>query len=180
MWILDTLYNACIYLGLFKKRAKILLLGLDNAGKSTLMLRLIRDHLGALQPTIHPTSHELIIGNLRCTTFDLGGHQQARRLWRDYFPEVTGVVFMVDAKDPERFDEAREELLALLAVEELRDVPFMILGNKIDHPYAVSEDALRYQLGIEQVMYRPIELFMCSVVLRQGYGNGFRWLAQHV
>ncbi|KAI1452784.1 ADP-ribosylation factor family-domain-containing protein [Annulohypoxylon moriforme] len=180
MWILNTIYSALTYIGLFRKRTKLLLLGLDNAGKSTLLLRLMSDHLGALQPTIHPTSTELIIGKLRCTTFDLGGHQQARRLWRDYFPEVGGIVFIVDAKDVERFDEAREELAALLAVDELEDVPFLILGNKIDNPFAVSEDELRYRLDIGHVMYRPIELFMCSVVERQGYGNGLRWLAQQI
>ncbi|KAI1091057.1 ADP-ribosylation factor family-domain-containing protein [Rostrohypoxylon terebratum] len=180
MWITDKIYEALTYLGLLHKRAKILLLGLDNAGKSTLLIRLIRDHLGILPPTIHPTSTELLIGKLHCTTFDLGGHQQARRLWRDYFPEVGGIVFMVDAKDTERLDEAREELWALLAMEELEHVPFLVLGNKIDHPDAVSEVELSQRLGLKHVMYRPIKLCMCSVVERQGYGHGLRWLASQI
>ncbi len=78
---------------------------------------------------------------------------------------------------------------ALLLSDELANVPFLVLGNKIDLGSAPSEEDLRYQLGLYETYgkeprgdrsptIRPIELYMCSVVRKMGYGDGFKWLAQ--
>jgi GTP-binding protein SAR1 len=184
MFLVNWFYDALGYFGLYKKNGKLIFLGLDNAGKTTLLQMMKDERIGQQPPTLHPQAEELVMGNVRFRTFDLGGHEIARRIWADYFAKVDGVVYMVDAADSERFGLARSELENLLNCEELRSTPFVILGNKIDMPDAVSEDELRSALGLPfghtkaADGTRPIELYMCSVARKMGYADGIRWLAQ--
>ncbi|CCW59771.1 unnamed protein product [Phytomonas sp. EM1] len=186
-WVWDWL----AFLGLSNKTGKILFLGLDNAGKTTLLGKLATDQVHVYRPTFHPNVEELTLGGIKLKTIDMGGHCEARRLWKDYFTKVDGVVFIVDAARPERFEEARRELDNLIRSEELSHTPFLILGNKIDMPQACSEEALTYALGlgnqrtgkttkVTDPNVRPLEVFMCSIVQKYGYGDGFRWLSQYL
>ncbi|KAK7246315.1 hypothetical protein RIF29_41179 [Crotalaria pallida] len=104
---------------------------------------------------------------------------------------VDAVVYLVDTLDKDRFPESKE-LAALLADESLAKVPFLILGNKIDIPYAASEDELLYSLGLSNFTtgkgevnladsnIHPLEVFMCSIVCKMGYGDGFQWAYQYI
>ncbi|RNF26730.1 small GTP-binding protein [Trypanosoma conorhini] len=179
------------YLGFSNKTGKILFLGLDNAGKTTLLGKLATDQVHVHRPTFHPNVEELTLGGIKLKTIDMGGHLEARRLWKDYFTKVDGVVFIVDAANPERFQEAKQELDMLLQTEELSRTPFIILGNKIDVPRAVSEEHLIAAMGLTGLStgkqnkvtdpaVRPLEVFMCSVVKKIGYGDAFRWLSQYL
>ncbi|GJJ12594.1 hypothetical protein Clacol_006837 [Clathrus columnatus] len=175
--ILNWFWDVLSQLGLLHKNAKILFLGLDNAGK-TVSKKLLC--ILVCQPFTRPLKNlPLATSNSRHMIL-VAINKATRRLWRDYFPEVDGIIFLVDSADHVRFAESKAELDSLLSIEALRTVPFMVLGNKIDDARAVSEEELRHQLGLYQTTgkgkvplkdIRPIEIFMCSVVQRQGYGE---------
>nr|CAB3491428.1 unnamed protein product [Digitaria exilis] len=193
-FLVDWLFDVLASLGRFwQKDAKILFLGLDNSGKTTLLHMLKDERLVQHAPTQQPTSEELSIGRINFRAFDLGGHQMARRVWKDYYAaKVDAVVYMVDAADVARFAESRAELAALLSDDALAGTPFLVLGNKIDLPWAAPEHELAYHLGVAGYTtgkggvdlagtgVRPVEVFMCSVVRKMGYGEGFRWMSQYI
>ena len=118
-WFKSILYT----LGLYQKSGELVFLGLDNAGKTTLLHVLKEDTYTQTDSTIQPHSEELTIGNVRFNTFDLGGHEVARKIWRNYVGAVNGIVFMIDTTDQERFDLAKTELNKLLEIPELNDTP---------------------------------------------------------
>ncbi|KAE8732788.1 GTP-binding protein SAR1B [Hibiscus syriacus] len=108
------------------------------------------------------------------------------------YAKVDVVVYLVDAYDKERFAESKKELDSLFSDESLANVPYLILGNKIDIPYDASEDELHYHLGptnfttdkgkvnLGNLNVRPLKVFMCSIVRKMGYGDGFKWVSQYI
>ncbi len=180
------------WMGFYQKSANIIFLGLDNAGKTTLLYMLQSDRFTQTDSTIHPHQAEVTIGNIRFNSYDLGGHLQARKTWSEYCGTVDGIIFMVDAADLNRLAEAKKELDSLLQMPELQNVPFVIFGNKIDKKESLKEEELRETLGLhyhttygkdvkaKNAGARPIEIFMCSVMKRVGYADGFQWLSSFI
>lgn len=178
------------WLGLSNKSGKLLLLGLDNAGKTTLLQCLKTGNFQQFEPSKSYQRLELTIEGIHFSAFDLGGHDIARQSWSDYFLNANAIVFMVDAAAPDRFAEAKVELDKLLSDENLKGVPFLILGNKIDIPTAAAPDMVATSLGIYNQTelnatsvpqgQRAIRLFPCSIKNKCGYAEGFRWLAKFI
>jgi GTP-binding protein SAR1 len=188
-WISGMFKGILGTLGLYHKEANIVFVGLDNAGKTTLLQMLKDDKYSQQLPTQQPHMEELVMGKIRFQTFDLGGHEIARKLWKDYCTVAQAIIFLVDAAAKARFPDSKKELDSVLSMPELSNVPIAILGNKIDKKGAASEEELREAYGLPyEVTWgkdpkkktgtgRPIEIFMCSVAKRMGYVEAFQWIS---
>ena len=158
----------------------ILLIGLDDAGKTTLTGRLTQDRLIQASPTSKPSNHGIQIGSTLLTITDVGGHAQARRLWREYMFASTRLIFIVDVSNRSRLPEARHELLSVLNDEDTQRVPMLVLGNKIDNiQTACSETELIYLLQLDKYLHGEnprVKICMCSIKRNEGFSDGLRWL----
>ena len=128
-------------------------------------------------------AEELKLGNLVLNTFDLGGHETARLIWKDYFPAVKAILFLIDAVDTKRFPEAKKELEDILKRPEIVNIPIAILGNKIDMAGAVSLEELKEALSYDEIVAnetRPMEIFMVSVTKKIGYSKALEWISTKI
>ncbi|KAA6382177.1 MAG: putative GTP-binding protein SAR1 [Streblomastix strix] len=174
--------------GWMNKSGQVIFLGLDGAGKTTLLGLLKDGKIIPQEPTNHPVMETFTVENLTISAYDMGGHREVRYLWKEYALNATAVIFIVDVFNRARIQEAREELESVLAEERMRQVPILILGNKIDIPNSMGENELKQELGIRSLCTgkqtgnvrnaRPLEVFMCSMAKGRGYGDGMRWLNQ--
>lgn len=168
--------------------AKLAIVGLDNAGKTTLLGMLKSNKFEEPVPTSNSSVVELALGGVNLQVYDMPGHETARRLWKQYGTAVDAIVFLLDSGDGMRFREAKEELQALQQEPLLNSVPLVVLASKMDLPGAATEGEVRTALELDEwtcwgrhrpYQYGPqraVEVFPCSVVQRWGYMPGLAWL----
>ena len=165
----------------FRRETGILILGLDNAGKTATLYSL---HLGeAIEycvPTIGFNVEQVNVGKLDISMWDVGGQNRFRNLWPHYFAQADGIAFVIDSADTDRHDEVKEELHALMSHKELNGKPFLILANKQDLPNARSRNELIELLQLETVDWTPWHVVECCATKNQRAKIGFEWLADHL
>merc|ERR1711992_453620 len=101
---------------------RILMVGLDAAGKTTILYKLKLGEVVTTIPTIGFNVETVEYKNINFTVWDVGGQEKIRPLWRHYYEGTHGLVFVVDSNDRDRVEDAREELTKILVEEEMRDV----------------------------------------------------------
>ena len=134
---------------------KIVFLGLSGAGKTSILYQLKCDNSFEITPTIGFNVETVHLSrSISFTIWDVCGDSRLTPLWRQYFVESRGVVFVVDAADPATFYEAKEALDQILSSDEIEGVPFLLLANKQDLPQAATPSDITSKLGLDRVKDR--------------------------
>ncbi|KAG7277600.1 hypothetical protein CRUP_013918 [Coryphaenoides rupestris] len=167
-----------LFSGLFGKREmRILMVGLDAAGKTTILYKLKLGEIVTTIPTIGFNVETVEYKNISFTVWDVGGQDKIRPLWRHYFQNTQGLIFVVDSNDRERVNEAREELGRMLAEDELREAVLLIFANKQDLPNAMNAAEITDKLGLHALRQRNWYIQATCATSGDGLYEGLDWLS---
>ena len=166
------------------KKVKVAVLGLDRAGKTTLILRLkYNKFFDGTRPTIGMNVETFKIGEVTINCTDIGGQLQFRKsIWESFTKGAQGIVYVIDAADKRRYAEARTYLWYTIKMEHLKDkrIPVAILANKVDLIPDIRKEDMTNFLGISKHMAKEICVFLTSAKTGVGVKEAMLWLADKI
>lgn len=179
-----------VWANLYKKtNYYVLILGLDNSGKSTFLEQarcmfnksLKRLDLRRIAPTVGLNVAKIETSEAILNFWDLGGQKELQTLWSRYFTEAHAVIWVVDSSEPERFTESREALRLLLEDEHLKQSPFLFIMNKQDKPEAQNpQEILNYFNLVDLIGDRHFISISTSAIEGQGLRGAIEWIADKI
>merc|ERR1711998_242843 len=161
-----------------KQDVRILMVGLDAAGKTTILYKLKLGEVVTTIPTIGFNVETVEYKNISFTVWDVGGQDKIRPLWRHYYQNTQGLIFVVDSNDRDRIVEASEELQKMLSEDELRDAILLVFANKQDLPNALPVHDLQDKLGLSVLRYRKWFIQSTCATTGDGLYEGLHWLSR--
>ncbi|GCB68510.1 ADP-ribosylation factor 4-like [Scyliorhinus torazame] len=160
-----------------KKAVRILMVGLDAAGKTTILYKLKLGEIVTTIPTIGFNVETVEYKNISFTVWDVGGQDKIRPLWRHYFQNTQGLIFVVDTNDRERIQEASAELHKIIQEDELKDAVLLVFANKQDLPNAMTISDVTEKLGLNSFHNRTWYVHGTCAVQGSGLYEGLDWLS---
>eukprot|EP00668_Euglena_longa_P014233 GGOE01018210.1.p1 GENE.GGOE01018210.1~~GGOE01018210.1.p1 ORF type:complete len:180 (-),score=19.31 GGOE01018210.1:455-994(-) len=156
---------------------RILILGLDNAGKTTILYKLQVGEVVTTIPTIGFNVETIKYNNIKFQVWDLGGQTSIRPYWRCYYSNTDAIIYVVDSSDKDRISIAKQELCAMLEEDELRDTVVMVFANKQDLDGCMSVAEVSEYLGLTNIKNRQWSIQKTSAVSGEGLYEGLEWLS---
>ncbi|KAI6214459.1 hypothetical protein M3Y94_00270800 [Aphelenchoides besseyi] len=160
-----------------KKEVRILMLGLDASGKTSILYRLKLGQSIKSIPTVGFNVETVQYKNMKLDIWDVGDNTKIRPLWRHYYHASQALIFVVDAADRERIDEARTELHRIINDREMRDAILLVYGNKQDVSNAMKPQELQDKLGLTRLRDRNWYVQPSCAMSGEGLQEGLTWLA---
>ena len=158
------------------KKYRILMLGLDSAGKTALLYQIKYKKAVKTIPTISFNTETIDYKGKNFTIWDIGGQDKLRCLWNNYYPNTDGIIFVVDSKDEERIEEASKEIKKLANEEELKNCPILVLANKQDLKESLNSSKITEKLGLRCLKGRSWLVQGCEAITGRGVFEGLDWL----
>jgi len=159
---------------------RVLTLGLDAAGKTTILFQMKLGETRTTTPTIGFNVETVEYKNLKFTMWDIGGQDKLRPLWRSYYPGTQAIIFVIDAADDDRLMLAKRELGKLMEEAELKDCALLVFANKQDLPNAKTASAVQDALELRGLTGRNWFIQGCCATTGQGLHEGLDWLSQQL
>jgi len=163
-----------------KEEVKILLLGLDAAGKTTILYKLTLGEVISTAPTIGSNQEVFQYKNLSIRMWDVGGQTTLRASWAQYFAKTKAVIFVVDSTDRQRLGLAKQELHKLCADEDLSEALLLVFANKQDVRGCLSAAQISEGLSLTELRDRQWQIVACCALTGKGLMDGMDWLALRI
>ncbi|KAL6066116.1 Arf GTPase arf3 [Balamuthia mandrillaris] len=163
-----------------QRPVKILILGLDGAGKTTVLYQLQCGEVVSSTPTIGFNMETVTYKNVVFQVWDLGGQTKIRPYWRYYYEKTDAIIYIVDSADRDRIGESKRELHAMLLEDELKDAAFLVLANKQDLPGVLSEAEVSAALELDRLKERQWAIYKTSAIKGTGLYEGLDWLVNAI
>ncbi|KAM9836677.1 ADP-ribosylation factor-like protein 2 [Aulostomus maculatus] len=163
-----------------EREMRLLMLGLDNAGKTTVLKRLNGEDVSTISPTLGFNIKTLEHRGFKLNIWDVGGQKSLRSYWRNYFESTDGLVWVVDSADRLRLEDCRQELDTLLLEERLTGATLLVFANKQDLPGALSKEAIQEALALDNIKTHHWCIISCSAVTGENLLAGVDWLLDDI
>ncbi|KAH8740496.1 hypothetical protein FG386_002220 [Cryptosporidium ryanae] len=163
-----------------EKEMRILVLGLDNAGKTTIVNKFAGEDISLIQPTLGFNIKTLIHGEYRLNTWDIGGQKTIRSYWRNYFESTDGIIWVVDSTNIERIESCNEELQKLLSEERLASASLLVFANKQDLQNALEPEEIAKALNLCEIKNRHWRIQSCCGLNGNGIDKGIDWIVNDI
>merc|ERR1719221_1928185 len=161
-----------------KTEAKMVMVGLDAAGKTTILYKLKLGEVVTTIPTVGFNVETVEYRNLNFTVWDVGGQDKIRKLWRHYYQGTQGLIYVVDSNDRDRTEVAREELTSMLNEDEMRDAVLLVFANKQDLPNSIAAAEVTEKLGLHSLRHRQWYIQSACATTGDGLYESLDWLSR--